>query len=183
MTYYGQDYMLEDKTGQLTGSDYEDIHDRIRLTLKCTQKAPTHTVYMIYDRTRTAVFNYNEPLAVLDFGPNDTLGTVSFKTGVQTPMKQYLVRASAFGRSTTRKFIAHDGQEYQWSWRIKPDQEWTCTNASGYLVACYSLKLEGEPHYEGSSGCMLTVDESYPHLLTEMLASLTIMRHIVAHNL
>jgi hypothetical protein len=40
-----------------------------------------------------------------------------------------------------------------------------CTNASGYLVACYSLKVEGEPEYDQSSGCMLTVDESYPHLL------------------
>ena len=32
-------------------------------------------------------------------------------------------------------------------------------------MACYSLKLEGEPEYDQSSGCMLTVDESYPHLL------------------
>jgi hypothetical protein len=98
MTYYGQDYMLEDKTGQLTGSDFEDMHDRIRLSLKCTQRVQTHTVYMIYDRTRSSVFNYNSPLAVLDFGPNDSLGTVSFKTGVHVPMKQYLVKVSAFSR-------------------------------------------------------------------------------------
>ena len=98
MTYYGQDYMLEDRTGQLTGSDFEDVHDRIRLTLKCTQKAQTHSVYMIYDRTRTTVFNYNNPLAVLDFGPNGALGTVSFKTGVHIPMKQYLVKASTFSK-------------------------------------------------------------------------------------
>jgi hypothetical protein len=96
MTYYGQDYMLEDRTGRLTGSDFEDVHERVRLTLKCTQKAQTHTVYMIYDRTRTAVCNYNNPLAVLDFGPNDTLGTVSFKTGVHKPMQQYLVKVSRY---------------------------------------------------------------------------------------
>ncbi|KIM76131.1 hypothetical protein PILCRDRAFT_826645 [Piloderma croceum F 1598] len=183
MTYYGQDYMLEDRTGQLDGSDFEDVHDRVRLTLRCTQNAQTHTVYMIYDRTRTAAFNFNYPLAVLDFGPNGRLGTVSFKTGVHTPMKQYLIKVSTTSKVHARKFIAQDGQEYQWSWRIKPGEEWTCTNASGYLVACYSLKLAGEPEYYQSSGCMLTVDEAYPHLLAEMLASLTIMRHIVAYNL
>jgi hypothetical protein len=98
MTYYGQDYMLEDKSGRLTGSDFEDVHDRVRLSLKCTQKAQTHAVYMIYDRSRSAVFNYNTPLAVLDFGPNDALGTVSFKPGDHMPMKQYLSKVSAFGR-------------------------------------------------------------------------------------
>jgi hypothetical protein len=98
MTYYGQDYMLEDKTGWLTGSDYDDIHDRKRLTLKCTQHEQTHTVYMIFDRTGTSVFNYNNPLAVLEFGPNNTFGTVSFQTGVRIPMKHYLVRVSTFDR-------------------------------------------------------------------------------------
>lgn len=62
------------------------------------------------------------------------------------------------------------------------------------------LKVPGEPEYPHSSGCVLTVEEAYPHLAagmsifqlygvtmltgtTEMLASLIIMRHIVAHNL
>lgn len=90
--------MLEDRTGRITGSDFEDVHDRIRLSLKCTQKAPTHTAYMIFDRTKTTTFNYNNPLAVLDFGANDSLGTVSFKTGVHLPMKQYLLKVSALSR-------------------------------------------------------------------------------------
>jgi len=117
--------MLEDRTGQLDGSDFEDVHDRVRLTLRCTQNAQTHTVYMIYDRTKTAAFNFNYPLAVLDFGPNGRLGTVSFKTGVHTPMKQYLIKVSTTSKVHARKFIAQDGQEYQWSWRIKPGEEWT----------------------------------------------------------
>ena len=118
--------------------------------------------------------------------------------------------------------MASDGQEYLWSWRVRSDQEWTvsniyiyimcspfflprylqCTNASHYLVAYYSLKLPGEPEYTQSSGCMLTVDEAYPHLIVgellirgvtndientdrmqELLASLMIMRHIAAYNL
>jgi len=109
MTYYGQDYMLEDRTGQLDGSDFEDVHDRIRLTLRCTQDAQTHTVYMIYDRTRTAAFNFNNPLAVLDFGPNGRLGTVSFKTGVHMPMIQYLVKVS-----TISKYVDNARDIYYW---------------------------------------------------------------------
>jgi hypothetical protein len=113
MTYYGQDYMLEDRTGQLDGSDFEDVHDRIRLTLRCTQNAQTHAVYMIYDHTRTAAFNFNNPLAVFDFGPNGKLGTVSFKTGVHTPMKQYLVKVSAMS-----KYVNDARDIYCWSHRL-----------------------------------------------------------------
>jgi hypothetical protein len=65
---------------------------------------------MIYDRTRTAAFNFNNPLAVLDFGPNGRLGTVSFKTGVHTPMKQYLVKVS-----TISKYVDDAGDIYYWS--------------------------------------------------------------------
>src|ERR1700736_5393932 len=210
MTYYGQDYMLEDKAGQLTGSDYEDIHDRIRLTLKCTQRAQTHTVYMIFDRTGTHVFDYNNPLAVLEFGPNDTLGTVSFRTGVRMPMKQYLVKAATFGRYVVETAgitvnltswglkvdhaqvhsarwarisveLAHqtqpgvDGQFIRDHLKLVTHHFYCrqCTNASGYLVACYSLKVEGEPVYPESSGCMLSVDESYPHLLAGELYAIT----------
>lgn len=39
-----------------------------------------------------------------------------------------------------------------------------CLNAKGYHVASYSLKLNGE-QYETSSGCMLTVEESYESLI------------------
>jgi len=45
-----------------------------------------------------------------------------------------------------------------------------CTNKSQYLVAFYSLKVAGEPDYLGSSGCMLTIDEAYPHLAAGALA-------------
>lgn len=41
-----------------------------------------------------------------------------------------------------------------------------CVNArSGYHIATYSMKPAGEPQYPGSSGCMLTVEEAYPHLV------------------
>lgn len=98
MVYYGQDYMLEDRSGCLTGSDFEDVNNRVRLTLRCTQATSTHTAYMIFDRTNSYVNDFNNPLAVLDFGPNNTLGTVAFKTGVHIPMKQYLTKVTAMNR-------------------------------------------------------------------------------------
>ena len=115
--------------------------------------------------------------------------------------------------------MGSDGQVYRWSWRSTAGEEWTvglpqtslksifdpnaceqCTNANNHHVASYSLKVPGEPEYNGSSGCVLAIEEAYPHLATgmisvlnyptdvdsastEMLASLTIMRYIVALNL
>ncbi|KAF9241855.1 hypothetical protein BU15DRAFT_44492 [Melanogaster broomeanus] len=180
-TTFGMPYLLEDKTGLLTGSDFVDINDRLRLRLRCTAEAPTHTAYMIYNMTHAN--DACNPLIALAFGADNSLGTITIGSGVSTAMKQYLVKVSALGSSKTRKFLGSDGQEYRWSWRSTKGHEWTCTNQSQYLVAYYSLKLASEPDYLGSSGCMLTVDEAYPHLVAEMLASLTIMRHIAAHDL
>jgi len=174
-TVYGMPYLLEDKTGKLTGSDFVDMNDRLRFRLRCTAQAPTHTAYMIHNAN-----DPSNPLIALAFGPNNSLGTITVRSGVPIPMDQYLAK---LGSSTTRKFIGSDGQEYRWSWRSTRGHEWTCTNRSQYLVASYALKVAGEPDYLGSSGCMLTIDEAYPHLAAEILASLTIMRHIAAHGL
>ncbi|KAH7888917.1 hypothetical protein F5I97DRAFT_766172 [Phlebopus sp. FC_14] len=180
-TTYGMPFLLEDKTGRLTGTDFVDINDRLHLRLRCTAQASTHTAYMILKVTHGSASS--NPLVALTFGADNSLGTITFASGVSMSMKQYLTKVSSFGSTRTRKFIGSDGQEYRWSWRSTKDDEWTCTNANQYLVASYSLKVSGEPDYCGSSGCMFTIDEAYPHLAAEMLASLTIMRHIVAHNL
>ncbi|KAJ7597626.1 hypothetical protein C8J56DRAFT_920548 [Mycena floridula] len=182
MTHYGIPYFLEDKSGRLSGGEFVDLHDRLRLDYRCTARDSTHTAYMIY-KTNPQSYQSSVPTALiaLDFGPHNTLGTVSFSPHLSIPMKKYLYKGSSGSKS--RKFIASDGQEYLWSWRIQDNQEWTCTNGSGYLVAYYSLKLPSEPHYEGSSGCTLTIDESFGHLAHEMLATLMIMRHIVQYRL
>ncbi|KAG7440820.1 uncharacterized protein BT62DRAFT_923696 [Guyanagaster necrorhizus] len=180
MTKYGIPIFLEDKSGKLTGSEFIDIHDRMRFSYRCTARDGTHTAYMIFNLTAAAVMYHPRAIAALDFGPGNSLGTISWG-GVTIPMKKYLVRVSNRGRA--RKFVASDSQEYIWSWRTKDNQEWTCTNVNGYLVAYYSLKVPGEPPYEGSSGCSLTVDEAYGHLAAECLASLMIMRHIAEYNL
>ncbi|KAE9389962.1 hypothetical protein BT96DRAFT_959896 [Gymnopus androsaceus JB14] len=171
------------KTGKLTGSEFVDIHDRLRLTFRrSTVKDSSHTAYMIYN-TSSHIPNpaCAQALVALDFGPGSSLGTVSFSSNICIPMKKYLMKLSARGR--TYKFIGSDSQEYFWRWRSQANQEWTCTNASGYLIAYYSLKTPGEPQYEGSSGCSLTIDESFGHLAPELLGSLMIMRHISEYNL
>lgn len=181
MTNYGMAYFLEDKTGNLYGSEFIDLHDRMRLSYRCTARNEIQTAYMICDTT--TVYGGLRPLLALSFGPNNALGTINFTPESSMPMKKYLTKVSSLGSTKSRKFCGTDGQEYRWDWRVKDDQEWTCTNARGYLVAYYNLKTPGEPDYPSSSGCMLTVEQPYAQLVPEMLASLMIMRHIAHYNL
>ncbi|KAF8069863.1 hypothetical protein FPV67DRAFT_988395 [Lyophyllum atratum] len=181
MTNYGMAYFLEDKSGKLTGSDFIDLHERMRLSYRCTARDSTQTAYMIYDTT--TAYGGVRPLLALSFGPNNALGTINFTPESSMPMKKYLTKVSPLGSTKSRKFSGSDKQEYRWDWRVKDDQEWTCINARGYLVAYYNLKTPGEPEYSGSSGCMLTVEQPYALLVPEMLASLMIMRHIAEYNL
>ncbi|EPQ56858.1 hypothetical protein GLOTRDRAFT_38358 [Gloeophyllum trabeum ATCC 11539] len=182
MTHYGLPYFLEDKTGSLAGSDFVDIHDRMRLSVRCTARDAHRCAFMIYNMN-PSVGGLLKPCAVLDFGPNNTLGTVAIGSGCHIPMTRYLTKVSPLGSSRTRKFIASDGQEYRWNWRARDNCEWVCQNGKNYMVACYNLKLPEEPPYSGSSGCMLTIEEAYCHLAVEFLASLMIMRYIAAYDL
>ena len=140
MTDYGMSYFLEDRTGKLTGSEFLDLNDRMRLIYRCTARDSTRTAYMVYDATTSS--GASRPLFALDFGPNNQLGTISLGPNVLMEMKKYLTKLSPLGRyavsfmlkhlpdeynlsSRLRKFVASDGQEYRWSWRIKDNQEWT----------------------------------------------------------
>ncbi|KAF9021707.1 hypothetical protein BDZ89DRAFT_230872 [Hymenopellis radicata] len=168
MTVYTLPLFLEDKTGSITsGSEFVDIHDRLRLLYKRTSNS--RDLYMVYNLSSTSPSSpYNMALMALDFG----LHTITFDSGMRVlPMKKWCCKSSS-----GRKFTASDAQEYLWAWRVQEGQEWTCTNTNGYLVAYYSLKSPGEPNYEGSSGCTLTVDEAFSHLAPEYLASLMIVR-------
>ncbi|KAI8992917.1 hypothetical protein BD414DRAFT_482716 [Trametes punicea] len=174
MTNFGLPYFLEDRTGRITGSEFVDLHNRMHLTLRQTLRDAHRVAYVIYDLSSRV------PLATLDFGANNALGTIKIGDSDHIQMNQYLTRSGSSSKS--RKFRASDGQDYRWT--LQSDGEWQCTNArSGYHIATYSMKPAGEPQYSGSSGCMLTVEEAYPHLVGELLASLTIMRHIEQHDL
>lgn len=95
-TVYGMPYLLEDKTGKLAGSDFVDMNDRLRLRLRCTAQAPTHTAYMIHNVTHGN--DSSNPLMALAFGPNNSLGTITICSGAPIPMEQYLTKLSPLGR-------------------------------------------------------------------------------------
>ncbi|KAI0743653.1 hypothetical protein C8Q80DRAFT_1182619 [Daedaleopsis nitida] len=185
MTNFGMPYFLEDTTGQLTGSDFVDLHNRMHLSLKQTLRDAHRSAYIIYDFSRSGGGRGGllVPLATLDFGPHNALGSIKVGDSDHVLMANYLVKSPGHnGNAKSRRFKANDGQEYRWT--LQADGEWQCTNAkSNYHVATYSMKPPGEPQYSSSSGCMLTVEEAYPHLVGELLASLIVMRHIEKHNL
>jgi hypothetical protein len=95
-TNYGMPFFLEDKTGRLTGSDFVDINDRLRLRLRCTAQEPTHTAYMVHDVTHGN--NASNPLIALAYGPDNSLGTITIGPGGPKAMKQYLVKLTPLGR-------------------------------------------------------------------------------------
>lgn len=101
MTTWGMAYMLEDRSGQLTGSEFIDLNGRLCLSYRCTARDVTHSAYMIFNTTSSGEFtgSYTRPVVALDFGPNNTLGTIIFVPETSIQMKKYLVKVSPLGRS------------------------------------------------------------------------------------
>ncbi|TDL18406.1 hypothetical protein BD410DRAFT_793312 [Rickenella mellea] len=190
MTTVGLPLYLEDRTGLNNNTDYDEIYDRMFLRTSSTPPRPgggmTTTIYELGRRSSRRSTAYGDPLVVLDFGPNGSLGTILFvQLSMSMPMGHWLRKTAMFSRSLSRKFRASDSQEYRWEFSASPDEEipeWSCTNASGYRVAQYNLKPPGQPAYR-TSGNTLTISEAFSDLAVELLASLTIMRHIHQHNL
>ncbi|KAG7093567.1 hypothetical protein E1B28_007237 [Marasmius oreades] len=185
-------YIFEDRTGTLTLSDFDDMYDR--LFYRVSRPVPQKPITMIFNMERRASRHrdrnispfHQNPLAVLEFLPDESLGRISFNHGPKAfslPMGSYLRKTSILGVSRSRKFVGADGVEYRWNHRSVPGHEWTCTTAAGnYLVAHFNLKPPHERAYD-VSGNTLTVYEPFVHVATEILATLTIMRHILQYNL
>ncbi|KAF8883066.1 hypothetical protein CPB84DRAFT_193737 [Gymnopilus junonius] len=181
---YGLPYFLEDKSGRLSGSDFIDLHDRMKLAYSCKDRSSSLFTYEIHDTTAGTYDAYNKAVATLTFGSDNALGTITYtRDKIERQMVDYLAQVNDIAGSKLRRFFASDGKEYRWGYRVVPNEEWTCTNSSGTVVSHYNLKVDGEPPYFGSSGCMLSVDEDFGHLACEMLATVMIMRHIDKHNL
>lgn len=100
-------YFIEDRTGQYTGSDFDEIYDRV--FLRVARPPPGHashyaeTTLMVYDTgRRSSSKRYSQPVSrepsvILEFGPNGALGTISFVgSSVSMPMGQYLRKTSMF---------------------------------------------------------------------------------------
>ncbi|KAJ7124430.1 hypothetical protein C8R44DRAFT_619743 [Mycena epipterygia] len=184
-------YILEDRTGAHTASDFDDIYDRLFYHVATVPQRSGSSAIMIYSMNRRASRHrdsqpfHHTPAAMLEFLPDGSLGNASFMQPAGTltiPMVRYLRKTSMFGRSLSRKFMCSDGHEYKWVNRSVEGQEWTCTTADNYLIAHYDLKPADVRAY-GVSGNTLTIYEAFSHLTLELLASLTIMRHIQQYNL
>lgn len=179
---------LEDRTGINTNTDFDDMYDRIFFHVART---PGQTTTKIYEMTirasrhRSTLPLDKEPIILLDFAPDESLGTISFLKAPSQPsisMGRYLRKTSIFGSSLSRKFFGSDGREYRWNYRSVAGQEWTCTTAENYLVAHYDLKPLDVKAYDVSGNNFIIYD-SFKHLIPELVASLIIMRHISQYNL
>ncbi|KDQ52036.1 hypothetical protein JAAARDRAFT_40639 [Jaapia argillacea MUCL 33604] len=194
MTLMGLAYMLEDRTGLLTRTDFDDIYERLFLRIaQSPQQSADASFSMIYDMGRRSSASgsderrhyHYQPSVVLQFGHDASLGTIHFahaSGSLSIPMSRYLRKSSFLGRSLSRKFKASDGQDYKWDYRVVQSQEWTCLSPDNHIIAHYDLKPADKLAY-GSSGNLLTIREEFAHLAIEILASLTIMRHIAEHRL
>ncbi|KAH9957307.1 hypothetical protein BC827DRAFT_1138204 [Russula dissimulans] len=166
MVKTGIPFMLEDKSGSLSGSSFVDLYERMCLLLRCTRRDPDGaSQYRVYDVTFEQPILAPEatqflPEATLEYGAAGALGNITIIEPGGSSRTQTMSSAPRH-----RKFIASDGQEYSWSWRTntRENLEWSCVNASGHTVAWYALKIPGE-QYADSSGCMFGVEEPYPHL-------------------
>jgi len=184
-------FMLEDRTGQITDTDFDDMYHRIFLRVGHLKQYKDGSATMIYSmdqrssRHRDTLPFCRSPSVIIQFGSDNSLGNITFTQPVVTtpvPMTRYLRKLSIFGPSLSRKFIASDGREYRWSYRTVPGQEWSCITPENFLAAHYDLKPPEVRAY-GVSGHVLTVYEVFAHLTIEILASLTVMRHIAQYNL
>lgn len=181
-------YILEDRTGSHTASDFDDVYDRIFFRVAPSPRKSDEGSLMIYDigsrsSSQGRQFHHSrKPCVILQFGPNRALGTISFVKVLTLPMNQYLKKTSLFGGSLSRKFRASDRQEYRWTHRTVEGQEWSCLNSDHQIIAHYDLRPPDRIAL-GTSGNMLTISTPYTHLTLELLSSLTIMRHIAEYNL
>ena len=110
-------YFFEDRTGVLTGSDFDEVYDRAFLRITSMPQRTRTSGLMIYDMgqrstslgDRDGRHFYREPVIVLDFGPKGTLGTVHFtKSMVSIPMHQYLRKVSLFSGCVFHSRAAYD---------------------------------------------------------------------------
>ena len=93
----GMPFYLMDKTGSLTGSEYEDMYRRLALSLRRSTSDVSRNSYLIYEHGSGR--SGSRAVAALDFGPDNSLGTVSFiRQDGRTqsfPMTQYLTKVSS----------------------------------------------------------------------------------------
>lgn len=89
MTTFGIPFLLEDRTGNIISTEFDDLYDRMFLGISNTtdpaarsRGAATIKIFELGSKTSTrATFSPNfgrDPTIVLDFGPGGTPGSVLF---------------------------------------------------------------------------------------------------------
>ncbi|EJD00716.1 uncharacterized protein FOMMEDRAFT_110000 [Fomitiporia mediterranea MF3/22] len=206
MTTMGIPFLLEDRTGDVLNTEYDELYDRMFFGVtsapspsaivsptspsRPSSRSVTIKIFELGSRTSSARGGLNfgrDPVVILDFatapssaahGGFDVLGTILFvRQSVSMPMEKWIRKK---GAGTC--FACSDGETYIWTYRANNETEWTCTTSTGYVVAEYNLRTPYEPKYASSSGNVFSVYESYGHIATELLASLTIVRYMQRCN-
>jgi hypothetical protein len=138
---YGLPLFLEDKTGRLTGSEFIDLYDRMKLMYKRLSSDSTSKVYGVFEITYGGYEAFRVPKITLEFGADHSLGTIQVGRNNPIAMENYLPRVTIFSKcnpfyrpsnkyilivisSKSRHYIASDGQQYRWRHRYAIDQEW-----------------------------------------------------------
>lgn len=188
MVPLGRPLVFEDKTGSYATTDLDEIYDRMFFRVVQHSISPSQTVILIYDRARRSNRRNSgpetiPPSVVLDFSPKSHgLGTITFERMPPISIKDFLRKLGPFGSSLNRRFVASDSNEYRWTKKAVPGQEWTCFNAHNQIVAHYKLKDPEETSFHTSGNCFV-IEEPLLPISAQLLATLVIMRHIEHHRL
>ena len=115
-------YILEDRTGSLSDSDFDDMYDRKYLRISSSTRNSTVSIFDMGFRSSRhhgrglLALDPPKPSAVLEFTPSGELGYVSYHLPPQqhskskspsvwrVQMDQYLTKSSMFSRYALLKF-------------------------------------------------------------------------------
>ena len=112
-TKFGLPFFLEDKTGRLTGSEFIDLHERMKLTYCPRSRDPSLGIYDIYDVSSGRRESYEIPVITLAFGPNNSLGTIKFvHESTAREMGNYLSQVNVLGGCVSLPSIGWIGFVY-----------------------------------------------------------------------
>lgn len=94
--YLGLPIFLEDQSGKLTGSEFADLYDRQTIRYKRISRASDseRTTYGVYDRE----IRTDGPVITLEFGTDNSLGTIKMGDGNAIPMDIFLPKVSSSSR-------------------------------------------------------------------------------------
>jgi hypothetical protein len=93
-------FVLEDRTGLLAATDFDDMYDRVFLRVARASHPATILIYKMNQRAsrrRDSLPLQAKPTATLQFGPSNSLGTLYYVGKAVVPMSQYLRKTSLFG--------------------------------------------------------------------------------------